>query len=37
MKIKIEIGSASPMEKPLVMQVRGRDQVSGLLNTLTLS
>ncbi len=29
-EIKIEIGSASPMEKPLVMQVRGRDQVSDL-------
>lgn len=36
-EIKIEIGSASPMEKPLVMQVRGRDQVSGLLNTIELT
>lgn len=36
-EIKIGIGSASPMEKPLVMQVRGRDQVSGLLNTIELT
>ncbi len=36
-EIKIQIGSASPMEKPLVMQVRGRDQVSGLLNTIELT
>ncbi len=28
--IKIEIGSALPMERPLTMQVRGRDQVAGL-------
>ena len=32
-KIKIEIGSAVSLEKPLSMQVKGRDQVSGLLNT----
>lgn len=36
-EIKIEIGCASPMEKPLTMQVRGRDQVSGLLNTIELT
>lgn len=28
--IKIEIGAAMPMERPLSMQVRGRDQVAGL-------
>lgn len=28
--IKIEIGSALPLERPLMMQVRGRDQVAGL-------
>ncbi|TLE02837.1 rod shape-determining protein [Helicobacter japonicus] len=32
-EIKIEIGSAAAMEKPLKMQVRGRDQVDGLLKT----
>lgn len=36
-EIKIQIGSASPMDKPLSMQVRGRDQVSGLLNTIELT
>ncbi|MCU0494051.1 MAG: rod shape-determining protein [Chloroflexaceae bacterium] len=28
--VKIEIGSALPLETPLTMQVRGRDQVAGL-------
>lgn len=32
-EIKIEIGSAISLENPLSMQVKGRDQVSGLLNT----
>jgi rod shape-determining protein MreB len=31
--IKIEIGSALPLEHPLTMQVRGRDQVAGLPRT----
>jgi len=31
--VKIEIGSAIPMERPLTMQVRGRDQVTGLPRT----
>ena len=35
--IKVEIGSALPLEKPLLMQVRGRDQVSGLPKTFALS
>ena len=29
-RIKIEIGSASPLEKELSMEVRGRDMISGL-------
>lgn len=36
-EIKIEIGSAFPLESPLTMQVKGRDQVSGLLNTIELT
>lgn len=36
-EIKIQIGSASPLETPLLMQVKGRDQVSGLLNTVELT
>jgi rod shape-determining protein MreB len=32
--VKIEIGSALPMERPLTMQVRGRDQVAGLPRTI---
>lgn len=36
-EIKIQIGSASPLESPLTMQVKGRDQVSGLLNTIDLT
>ncbi len=32
--IKIEIGSALPLERPLSMQVRGRDQVAGLPRTI---
>jgi rod shape-determining protein MreB len=36
-EIKIEIGTALPLEEPLQMQVTGRDQVGGLLNTITIS
>lgn len=32
--VKIEIGSALPMERPLTMQVRGRDQLAGLPRTI---
>ncbi len=32
--IKIEVGSALPLDKPLSIQVRGRDQVSGLPRTI---
>jgi rod shape-determining protein MreB len=32
--VKIEIGSALPMESPLTLQVRGRDQVAGLPRTI---
>ena len=32
--IKIEVGSALMLERPLTMQVRGRDQVSGLPRTI---
>jgi rod shape-determining protein MreB len=35
--IKIEIGSAMPLERPLSMQVRGRDQVAGLPRTIEVS
>jgi rod shape-determining protein MreB len=32
--IKIEIGSALPLARPITMQVRGRDQVAGLPRTI---
>ncbi len=35
--IKITIGSAIPLEEPLTMDVRGRDQVAGLPRTIKLS
>jgi rod shape-determining protein MreB len=34
--VKIEIGSALPLDHPLTMQVRGRDQVAGLPRTIEL-
>jgi len=36
-EIKIEIGSATPLETTLYKQIKGRDQVSGLLNTIELT
>ena len=36
-EIKIAIGSAVPMEEPLSLIVKGRDQVSGLLSRIELS
>ncbi len=36
-EIKISIGSAVALEEPLKMLVKGRDQVSGLLNTIELT
>lgn len=36
-EIKIEIGSAINLDTPLKMQVKGRDQVSGLLQTIELT
>lgn len=36
-EIKIAIGSAIPLEQPLSMYVKGKDQVSGLLNTIELT
>jgi len=36
-EIKIAIGSAVPMDEPLSMMVKGRDQVSGLLSRIELS
>lgn len=36
-EIKMQIGCAYPLKEPLVMQVKGRDQVSGLLNTIELT
>lgn len=35
--IKIEIGSALPLARPLTMQVRGRDQVAGLPRTIEIN
>jgi rod shape-determining protein MreB and related proteins len=35
--VKIEIGSALPLTRPLTMQVRGRDQVAGLPRTIEIS
>ncbi len=32
-QIKIEIGSAAPLDEPLTMEVKGRDQVKGLPRT----
>ena len=36
-EIKINIGSAIPLQEELTMQVRGRDQVTGLPRTITLN
>jgi len=36
-EIKIEIGTATPIEEPLISIVKGRDQVSGLLSRIELS
>ncbi len=36
-EIKISIGAAAPLEIPLSMQIKGRDQVSGLLGTVELT
>ncbi len=35
-EIKIQIGSALPLDEELTMEIRGRDQVAGLPKTLTL-
>ena len=35
-RIKIEIGSASPLDKPLIMDVRGRDLIEGVPKTITI-
>ncbi|NPA04393.1 MAG: rod shape-determining protein [Epsilonproteobacteria bacterium] len=36
-EIKIQIGTALPLEEPLKMTVTGRDQVGGLLNAITVT
>lgn len=36
-EVKIAIGSALPLEQPMSMEVRGRDQVAGLPRTITIS
>jgi rod shape-determining protein MreB len=36
-EIKKEIGSALPLDKPMSMQIRGRDMVAGLPKTITLN
>jgi rod shape-determining protein MreB and related proteins len=35
-QIKIEIGSAYPLEKPLTMEIKGRDLIEGVPKTLTI-
>ncbi|HVC34628.1 MAG TPA: rod shape-determining protein [Chloroflexota bacterium] len=35
-EIKIQIGSAAPLDEELTMEVRGRDQIGGLPKTITL-
>ena len=35
--IKINIGAALPMEEPLLMEVRGRDMITGLPRTITMT
>jgi len=35
--IKINIGAALPMEEPLMMEVRGRDMITGLPRTITMT
>jgi rod shape-determining protein MreB len=35
-EVKIQIGSALPLEQELTMEVRGRDQVGGLPKTITI-
>ena len=36
-EVKISVGSALPLEPPLSLEVRGRDQVAGLPRTITIS
>ncbi len=36
-EIKIQIGSALPLQEPLTLEVRGRDQVAGLPKTIVVS
>ncbi|PAF49346.1 rod shape-determining protein [Helicobacter sp. 13S00401-1] len=36
-EIKIDIGSAAPLDEILVKQVKGRDQISGLLSTIEIT
>ena len=36
-EVKIEIGTATPLDEPLRMTITGRDQVGGLLNTITIT
>jgi len=36
-EVKIAIGSALPLEQPMSMEVRGRDQVAGLPRTITIT
>jgi len=36
-QLKIQIGSALPLDEPLTMEIRGRDQVAGLPKTLEVS
>ena len=36
-EVKIQIGSAYPMEKPMTMEVKGRDLVAGIPKTLEIS
>ncbi|MCK9912381.1 rod shape-determining protein, partial [Microbacteriaceae bacterium K1510] len=36
-QLKMEIGSAMPLEQPVTMEIRGRDLVTGLPKTLSIT
>ncbi|BCD68453.1 rod shape-determining protein [Nitratiruptor sp. YY09-18] len=36
-EVKIEVGTAMPLDEPLKMTITGRDQVGGLLNSITVT
>ena len=36
-RVKMEIGSAAPLEEPLTMDIKGRDLIEGIPKTVTLT